>query len=232
MNNPLTYSGYASDPPGTKRFDDAICFHKKTPWGKAVSICATSIIVDPSHKEELLQRACFKQGFHLSQEEQEKHSFSIKEHRKAVCVSIQLEYGTARQIAIADLKLREHLTEGWYDKSKKTPDLVTSKFITLAENYSSVNNKYTPEQEIVNSLILMFNKICSTYLCGSHVPFIKTRGNYCVDVGFGFGIFNKPLRDNYSFLNNAQLSYYIQHGKRLFTRNELEQVLRRRYHSI
>jgi hypothetical protein len=231
MSNPLIYEGYASDPPGTKLFEDAMCYHSKSPWGKAVSICATAITTNNVEKEELLTRALNDTRPLFSQKELDGHTLSRSEIRKAICVTIEIKECTARQIAIGDITLREHLSYGWVNHARQHPDLLISKFLNLAEDYRKIGTLLRhPEEEVVSSLLLIFNRVCATYLSDARIPFITTKGNYDLGVGYGkFGVFNKPLRDNYSFLNNAQIAHYIQHGKQLFTGEDLRKILRYHY---
>lgn len=248
MPTPLVYKGYATDPAGTVRIEDAFALTERNgrPY---VVICVSSIFTQ--RKEELLARVTGDNMFlkhpRLTHQDTSNFVFSPHIERKAICVHIPITNNrtlVVDKIEIADVVLQESLPTNWTELAKSNENYFPGVFLRTAEDLGLRGQPHwTVREQVVYTLMGVFNKVCASYLTENMVPFIvnfrgedmvvtsnKTHHESRGVVSRGHiheihAIFNKPLRDRRAFINNAQLSHFIKHGRPLFTWQELCKVV-------
>jgi hypothetical protein len=120
MPTPLVYKGYATDPAGTVRIEDAFALTERNgrPY---VVICVSSIFTQ--RKEELLARVTGDNMFlkhpRLTHQDTSNFVFSPHIERKAICVHIPITNNrtlVVDKIEIADVVLQESLPTNWTEQ--------------------------------------------------------------------------------------------------------------------
>lgn len=217
---------FASDPPHAIRHDDCFAYQSET---NTFFISATALLTNLS-KETLLGRVndegWWLSSPTLSHEEVRNLSLSKLEPRKAITVSMNADTLVANSISITDVQIIENLPSNWVSLygSKKDHDAYHA--IRVANNLGlHGRNEWSKEERVIYTLLQMFNYVGAKYLQSHRVPFIFGKHDTPLVGCNDYGVFNKPMRDRYSFVNNAQLAHFIQYEERLFSADDLRRVI-------